>query len=267
VTKAAWTLLVYIAADNDLAPQADRDLEEILAVGSPPDVSVAVLFDRKRKGAVRYRIPPHPGTSAARCPRDKLGRLNMGDPATLASFLDWAQVEMPAHRRALILWDHGDGWRPYDPLNPAGGLRTKRHFAARVRRVTGKGVRPRYIGIDDQGRGSLDDDWLDMGELQRALIQGTSSQPLDLLGFDACLMAQLEVLYEVRDTAKMVIASEEEMPWTGLPYRQVLGHLAQHPAANAQVLSRLGASSSTPNTVSNRNKAYSYIDASCQRSG
>jgi len=227
LTRFAWTLLIYMAADNDLASQGVRDLEEMLAVGASPEVAVVVLFDRKHRGATRYRIPSRPGVSRARCPQNKLGKINMGDPATLADFLRWGQAQLPARRRALILWDHGDGWRPYNPLNPSGGLRTKRHFSARVR-VQRAGMRPQYIGIDDQGRGSLDDDWLDMGELRQGLAQGLGGRPLDLLGFDACLMSQLEVLYEVRDTASVIVGSEEEMPLTGLPYREVLGYLNQH---------------------------------------
>jgi hypothetical protein len=42
--KARWTLLVYMAADNNLARQGRRDLEEMLAVGASSDVHVVVLF-------------------------------------------------------------------------------------------------------------------------------------------------------------------------------------------------------------------------------
>lgn len=222
MTRASWTLLVWMAADNDLEPQARRDLEEVLAVG----VHVAVLVDRKRRGATRYVIPPRPGVPLARCPREHIGRLNTGDPRTLARFIAWGRRRCPSDRVALVLWNHGDGWRPYDPDHPSGGLRSK-------------AAGPRYIAIDDRGSGPSDDDWLDMPELEHALTAG--GQSLDLLGFDACLMAQLEVLYQLRRVAPIVLASEEEMPLTGLPYREVLAHLQRSPTIAPAELARAAA--------------------------
>ena len=35
----------------------------------------------------------------------------MGDPNTLVAFVQWATATYPANHYALILWDHGNGWR------------------------------------------------------------------------------------------------------------------------------------------------------------
>lgn len=224
MTRASWTLLVWMASDNDLEAQARRDLQEILAVGASSRVRVAVLVDRKRRGATRYLVPSRPNVPLARCPQERIGPLNTGDPRTLADFVTWGRRRYPSDRVALVLWNHGDGWRPYDPAHPSGGLRSKT-------------AGPRYIAIDDRGPGPSDDDWLDMPELERALAAGDRS--IDLLSFDACLMAQLEVLYQLRRVAPIVLASEEEMPLTGLPYRQVLAHLHRHPDITPSALAQV----------------------------
>ena len=101
--KARWTLLVYMAADNSLAGSAKRDLEEMLAVGASPKVHVTVLFAQKgRHSAWLYFVPEKPGTAFERCPREKFGKVNMGDPATLAEFLTKGRERFPSDREGLL---------------------------------------------------------------------------------------------------------------------------------------------------------------------
>lgn len=56
-------------------------------------------------------------------------------------------------------------------------------------------------------------------------------QPLDLLGFDACVMGMLEVGYQFSDVAKTMIASEGSVPSAGWTYAKILGSLASTNAA------------------------------------
>lgn len=43
---AAWTFMVYLAADNDLEGDGVNDLLEMAEVGSDEDVNIVVLVDR-----------------------------------------------------------------------------------------------------------------------------------------------------------------------------------------------------------------------------
>lgn len=52
--RAQWTLLFYLAADNDLEAAQVQDLREMLAVGSTGDVNVLVLADRHPGGVGKY---------------------------------------------------------------------------------------------------------------------------------------------------------------------------------------------------------------------
>ena len=49
-----------------------------------------------------------------------------------------------------------------------------------------------------------------------------NKENLEFILFDACLMSSIEVLYDLRDKAKYVIASPAELPAPGFPYARVM---------------------------------------------
>ena len=81
--------------------------------------------------------------------------------------------------------------------------------------------RERLLQLDPSAAASPYDDrsgdCLDNRELKRVL--GTAHQLLgrkvDLVGMDACLMTMIEVAYQIRDHAKILVGSEEVEPGTG----------------------------------------------------
>jgi hypothetical protein len=77
-------------------------------------------------------------------------------------------------------------------------------------------------------------------ELKRALgeMKTLLGRPLDLIGFDACLMAMLEVNYQIMATARYAVGSEEEEPGNGWPYDRILKALAKKPAMTPDELAR-----------------------------
>jgi hypothetical protein len=60
--------------------------------------------------------------------------------------------------------------------------------------------------------------------------------PLDLLSFDACLMGMIEVAYEIREYADIMVGSEENMTHGGLPYHTILADLKANPFMSAAAL-------------------------------
>jgi hypothetical protein len=96
-------------------------------------------------------------------------------------------------------------------------------------------VRSRAIAFDDQAK-----DFLDNMELKRALgeMKKLLGRPLDLIGFDACLMAMLEVNYQIMASARYAVGSEEEEPGNGWPYDRILKALAKKPAMAPDELAR-----------------------------
>ncbi len=126
-----------------------------------------------------------------------LGPTDMGDAATLASFITEGIAAFPAEYYALIISDHGASW-------PG-------------------------VGPDDSGESSV----RDLAELQEGLATGLADagvERLDLLGFDACLMAAYEVASVLPAYADRLVASSELEPGAGWDYCS-LQLLADDPAA------------------------------------
>ena len=63
---------------------------------------------------------------------------------------------------------------------------------------------------------------IDNMELQKAL---DVSVKIDVLGFDACFMGMFEIVYQLRNQAKVVVASQHLEPARGWDYRRILEEL------------------------------------------
>lgn len=77
-----------------------------------------------------------------------------------------------------------------------------------------EGLDVRWIARDDTSR-----DFLDMQELQKAL---TVPKRISLVGFDACLMSGFEVMYQLKEIADYMVASQEVEPSDGWSYAELL---------------------------------------------
>ena len=205
-----WTVMVYLDGDNDLEAAALEDFNEMELAQNHPDVKILVLMDRSEgysssdgdwKGTRLYHVhhdsDPHTITSPTLVDTTWLGlqgtdadELNMGLGDTLKRFVTFCKEKYPSQYTALILWDHGSGWAP-----------------ASVDAVKSN---TKFIAIDNGSAG----DALSLKEISAAL----AGQPVDVLGFDACLMAQIEVAWELRDAARYMVASEGLEPASGWDY-------------------------------------------------
>jgi hypothetical protein len=77
-----------------------------------------------------------------------------------------------------------------------------------------------------------DNNWEgDLRELATKLLLG---QPLDILGFDSCVMGMLEVGYQFSNMTKTMIASEGSVPSAGWTYAKILGCLAREKNRNLE---------------------------------
>lgn len=207
-----WTIAVYMNGDNNLEGDAIDDFLEMASVGSTADVKIVTLLDRRsgyatsydnwqdtRRGLITFGDVPDSSWG------EGMGELNMGAPATLTDFIDWAATTYPSERLAVVVWDHGDGWKS--------------------RTATGRAI----SGDDTNG-----DDWLYTDELQQAFTNATAD--VDLIGFDACLMGMIEVAYEIRNLAAVMVASPANEPLDGWAYDDFLGQLVATPTMTSATL-------------------------------
>ncbi len=220
VVGAKWTVMVYMAADNNLETYGIKDFNELETVGSSADVSVVVQMDRSSfydssngnwYGARRYYVTKDSDTNTINSQMlQDMGATNMANPQTLKDFVQWATTNYSAEHYLLVVWDHGRGWR-----NKSLALNLPREVKA--------------ICVDDSAN-----DEMTLPELESALTQSHHS---DIILFDACLMGMLEVGYAVRNCADIMVASEENVPVQGQSYGTLLSHIATNPNITADALS------------------------------
>jgi hypothetical protein len=198
--KREWTIAIYLGGDNDLEAAAVADLLEMKKAMPETGIEVVALLDRWRNDGDAADdwtdarvLHIRPGNDESFPTLGQSVERDMGSAATLAGFVAGVFRRYPARHHAVFLWDHGGGWTGIcTDEDPAGG--------------TGRSL-------------------LDLGEIRNGLRSGMLAGgvgKLDLIGFDACLMAQLEVALAVHDLADIMVASEAVVPGTGLPYASVL---------------------------------------------
>lgn len=216
--QAKWTYMVYIAADNNLSQAAIGDLNEMESVGSTANVNIVVQVEFSQNQS--FGGNPFPDSSATRRGRivrettDAMSNsltampsnVDMADPNTLRDFIQYAATNYPADHYALVLWSHGAGWKAQPVGSPIRGA------------------------LQD----ATSDTFMSLADIATAIAD--AGVPLDIVNFDACLMAMYEVAYELRSAARYLVASEEVEPGDGDPYELILGDLTATPAMTAEQL-------------------------------
>uniref|UniRef100_A0A7C6EF50 Peptidase C11 clostripain n=1 Tax=candidate division WOR-3 bacterium TaxID=2052148 RepID=A0A7C6EF50_UNCW3 len=197
-----WTIMVYMGGDNGMSDQVYADLAEMTAVGSTPQVQIIAQVDN-------LPSDPNPTTRRYRIEQDTLkliadlGEKDMADLAVLLDFIRYCRSNYPAEKYCLVLWDHGSGWYP-------------------------KGLSQASIIYDYTDSDSIS---VTTGELNLLFteIRRTLGKKLNLLVFDACLMGEVEIAYEVKEGAEIMVGSEGLIPFDGLPYEPILTGIVTQP--------------------------------------
>jgi len=244
-----WTVMVYLAGDNNLDENGVDDLKEMKKVGTTPDINVIAQFDRAGAGLQTTRYCLMKGTPLEADACQSLGETNTGSPEALIDFIKWGVTSYPAAHYLLVLWNHGQGWDDTDiyaaeraPSARRGQSRRIRHSlfrssvvaAAKLSARTGKVARA--ILLDDDAKDFLDN--LEMKKVAAA-AKTAIGHKLDILGMDACLMNMAEVVYQLRDSVLYTVGSEETEPLDGWPYDTILQVLSQTPDLSPAGLGKL----------------------------
>lgn len=132
--------------------------------------------------------------------------VSMGDPSTLESYITWGVQTYPADNMGLILWDHGNG------------------------AIYG-------VCFDEQH----ESDSLTLREVDSALLsaQQYMTEKWEFIGFDACLMGNIEAANILANYAKYMYGSEEVEPGAGWNYVKIGNYLAENPEATGADLGQV----------------------------
>lgn len=248
--RRAWTIMVYMNAKNNLESFALDNFHDMAHFGGSKDVNLIVELGRPAKhrytvddgnwsGVYRFNVQK----STDPVPQQSIGHLgahqdDMGKAATLSDFVEWAKTSYPADHYMLVIWNHGQGWRFQMATNRAlrslssraiGNTQGLERAPATTPAVGGY----RAISLDED-TGSI----LYNSDVENIVAKYFSVQPLDLLGFDACLMAMIETGYAFAPHANYMVASEELEPGAGWQYSPWLAELESAPAASAEQLAK-----------------------------
>lgn len=204
-TDTEWAIYWYLCG-SDLESNygaATNDLAEMMEVKLPENVKIVI----QTGGASVWQNDVVSPTALQRFVYDQDGMklveelpsANMGDAQTLKDFLAFSKENYPAKHTAVTLWNHGGG------------------------SVTGAAFDELY-GMDS----------LSLAEMYQSFTEvfgeNPQDQPVDIIGFDTCLMATVDVAYTFSDIGKYLVASQEVEPGNGWYYSGWLGAIAQNPA-------------------------------------
>ncbi|MFO0699259.1 MAG: clostripain-related cysteine peptidase [Nitrospira sp.] len=248
-TRKKWTIMVYLAGDNNLDVNGVQDLKEMKKVGTTADINVIAQFDRAGAGLQTTRYCLRKGTSTEADAVESIGETNTGSPEALIDFITWGVSRYPADHYVLVLWNHGQGWDDTDIYAGERGAGARRGRPGRVRHALFRnsvakaarlaarsGKTARAILLDDDAKDFLDN--LEMKQVVAAANRAIGHK-LDILGMDACLMSMAEVAYQMRESVEYTVGSEETEPLDGWPYDTILQALSATPDTAPSALCKL----------------------------
>ncbi len=197
------TVLVYLAADNNLSSFALEDLAEMkegMAQVSDGMLHLLVYIDTGSSPRL-VELKKQNGQVVEDVVRTYDDRNSVGVDETREVFADvFSNPDFLAEGYGLIYWSHADGWIPYGQAST------------------------RWVG-QDKGDG---DHRMNISELVTIL---QSVPHLDFLMFDACFMASVEVAYELRSFTDYYVGSPTETPGPGAPYQVLVPMMVADQAA------------------------------------
>lgn len=205
----SWVFYWYLCG-SDLESEygcASLDLEELTSVALPENVSV--VFEAGGAGSWYNDFNPEVLTrgiynSEGMQILEELPSADMGEPEVLSDFLSYCNTNFPADHRAIIFWNHGGG------------------------SVAGAAFDEIY-----------DSDSIKIPELIQALSATDTGSKYELIGFDACLMATIDVADACDEFADYLVASEEFEPGCGWSYDAFMEKLTENTSINGAELGKI----------------------------
>jgi hypothetical protein len=243
MSQKEWTIMIYMAGDNNLAVDMAYAMEQIKGVaGEGADSpNLFVYYDGNSPSIPTlycdFSKPQYPKYVRAFTVPDKLYDVpdkqneNAADDKSVLNFVDWCvnKVEVVnggeitygrrANRYALIFSGHSLGFQDIglfrDETSGKAMKMTDLYYL--LRRLTGD---EKQLKEDIEG-------WGLRGIKRERETEVLLGQKLDILGFDSCVMGMLEVGYQFNDVATVMISSEGSVPSAGWTYAKILGSLTR----------------------------------------
>lgn len=187
-TVARRTILVYMAAKNNLSGFGSADINEMLLAEIPADCRLLVFRSAYDRPAELLEVVDGNLETLKTYPEETIG----ADAETLSEVLADSRSFVSSREWGVIFWSHSTGWK--------GAVR------APASRAFGQEY-SRQIELPD---------------FARAI---ETAPRFDFIMFDSCYMGGVEVAYQLRHAADYLVASVCEVPSDGMPYNRTLPSL------------------------------------------
>lgn len=203
---ARRTVLVYMAAENNLTRFATEDLEE-MKTGSlklAEDQNLVIYVDKAGSLTTPYIVRAKNGELVDTI---FMKEALSADPTTLQDVIQYTREHFPAKSYALLLWGHASGWL----------VSTKDSIS----RTRGSSIlEPKAYGgaTGNNSSSSSGNYWMNIVPMAKAIQNGMGSDHLSFIFGDCCSFGCLEVAYELRNVTDYVIGSPAEVPDMGAPF-------------------------------------------------
>ena len=191
-TDVEWTFIFYLAADNEQEAYADATIAQLLAGTAEVEnhPQILVLIDRLSKdGTEVFEVVGGSEISLETYPEQ-----NTADGDVLEDFVTYALDHLAKHDNvAFVMKSEGLAWRG--------------------------------IGRDNTHNPGIGDQLMPTGALADAL----ADKYIDLLVLEGSIMAFVEVVYELRYAADVLLATQSKIQPDGLPWKMVIEDLGDKP--------------------------------------
>lgn len=198
--RRPWLFFVYIAGDNNLWPEADKNINQMVKASKTTNAYIVVHLNIKRDGQkkqsqlllIQDGAILQQGVTTVE---------DSGDYKTLIKALSAAVTAYPSDYILVDLWNHGSGSLNRNMMEQRG------------------------VCYDDTTGHFMTD--LDYKQALDVIVhQYRGGKKLDIVTFDACLMADIEVGFTLQPYAHYLVSSQQTVPGAGYNYTTVLNALA-----------------------------------------
>ena len=247
--KAVWTVMVYLAGDNNLSTECLFALTEMKKAHPGEHINVVAQFDPRDEflPTHRYLINRNGPDSTLfddiidKAQFDsKSGEVRFQNESKNAIALSQSRARTREKTDKAIrgvndlsaltfenepVTDDTDTGSPvtlYNFLSFCLQEYPADHYIVVLSGHAG-GTESDYLLKDESSRGSLT--FNELKQVFQQLQNDLGGKPIDIVGMDNCLMSMCEICYEFRDLAEIVVGCESYSPASGWPYRQILERL------------------------------------------
>lgn len=279
-TARKWTVLAYIAADNNLEQPMVDSILQMERVGSSGQVDIVAQIDRRSLPTEPPEVPPELANDKEfveemkKAFEEKMKKLHLnfeGDWSTARRYHVIRGVDDPSQ---ITYKKDAQGDDTFEmafktdkfasPVvadlgeTDLGNPKNLSDFLEwGMKNYPAEHYLLLFIDHGDAFLGSLQDEnppnLLSLPDIQRAIAEAEEKvgRKLDIIGFNTCLMGTAEVAYQLHSTADILVASEEVENAPGWPLQKIMAALTEGnrqqtmtPLEVAQVI--VGESEKTP---------------------